>query len=134
MTAADQNAERIFAQCEKEAKKYATQGGEEDKIAYLRHLEGLYRGVIRGLYIKLENFEAEINPEDIPVNVMFGDTPAIVCVDVHDYDEWRGVWINGADIMMALSDEQIKDIERQIDAQHTYLTSKSLDYRFDMEA
>ena len=119
MTAADQNAERIFAQCEKEAKKYATQGGEEDKIAYLRHLEGLYRGVIRGLYIKLEQFEDGAHHDDFRVPVVFGSARATASFTLDSCDDicMTGVWVNGADIQEGLSDEQLANIDSQIQHQ-----------------
>lgn len=114
-TPADRNAERVFAECERESKRCSG----DDQVMYLQHLQGMYRGVIRGLHIKLEQFEDGAHHDDFRVPVVFGGARATASFTLDSCDDicMTGVWVNGADIQEGLSDEQLANIDSQIQHQ-----------------
>lgn len=105
------DAQELINQCERRAKAYSS-----DLLASQAHEIGALRYELR----KACNLMGDgARPEDYRVAVVFGEARAISTFTLDSSDDicLTGVWVNGADIQLGMTDEQLRDVEDQIQRQ-----------------
>ena len=119
------DAQKLINKCERLAREYST-----DNVAQLNYHVGLLCAELRNA---CEQMQPAAGPLDYHVNVMFGDTPAVATFTFDSSDDicMTGVWINGRDVMLALTDDQLSGIECQIQMQGAAIRKQSTQMRAD---
>ena len=119
------DAQELINKCERQARDYST-----DQVARLSYHVGLLRAELRNV---CEQMQPAAGLLDHHINVMFGDTPAVATFTLDSSDDicMTGVWINGRDVMLALTDDQLNGIEDQIQMQGAAIRKQSAQMRAD---
>ena len=120
------DAQTLINQCERQAKAYSS-----DLLASQAHEIGALRYELRKAYSMLDD---GAHQSDYRVAVVFGEARAIATFTLDGSDDicLTGVWVNGADIQLGMTDDQLRGVEDQIQRQWHSVTAQITERNNDM--